>query len=94
MKVGIVITELHQSHKDLVIKWQGYYLPASMMNYGLSESPRLDTEGVDRVRSSAICEELRVEPLLLCLERSQSRWFGLVWDSGQVYLCGKSDKQS
>ncbi|TWW59887.1 hypothetical protein D4764_06G0014170 [Takifugu flavidus] len=30
----------------------------------------------DRVRSSAIREELRVEPLLLCVERSQMRWLG------------------
>ena len=30
----------------------------------------------DRVRSSAIREGLRVEPLLLCKERSQLRWFG------------------
>uniref|UniRef100_A0AAQ4R3P6 Reverse transcriptase domain-containing protein n=1 Tax=Gasterosteus aculeatus aculeatus TaxID=481459 RepID=A0AAQ4R3P6_GASAC len=30
----------------------------------------------DRVRSSAIREELGVEPLLLCVERSQLRWFG------------------
>ena len=30
----------------------------------------------DRVRSSAIREELGLEPLLLCLERSQLRWFG------------------
>ena len=30
----------------------------------------------DRVRSSAIWEGLRVEPLLLCVERSQLRWFG------------------
>ena len=29
----------------------------------------------DRVRSSAIREELRLEPLLLSLERSQWRWF-------------------
>ncbi|TWW78263.1 hypothetical protein D4764_11G0003840 [Takifugu flavidus] len=34
----------------------------------------------DRVRSSAIWEELGVEPLLLCVERSQMRWLGhLVW---------------
>ncbi|KAJ7998063.1 hypothetical protein DPEC_G00218650 [Dallia pectoralis] len=31
---------------------------------------------VDRVRSSVIREELGVEPLLLCIERSQLRWFG------------------
>ncbi|MEJ4846145.1 hypothetical protein SKA08_15585, partial [Enterococcus faecium] len=30
----------------------------------------------DRVRSSAIREGLRVEPLLLHIERSQLRWFG------------------
>ena len=30
----------------------------------------------DRVRSSAVREELGSEPLLLCLERSQLRWFG------------------
>ena len=30
----------------------------------------------DRVRSSVICEGLGVEPLLLCVERSQLRWFG------------------
>ncbi|KAJ8011838.1 hypothetical protein DPEC_G00062440 [Dallia pectoralis] len=30
----------------------------------------------DRVRSSIIREELGVEPLLLCIERSQLRWFG------------------
>ncbi|TWW71659.1 hypothetical protein D4764_16G0001560 [Takifugu flavidus] len=30
----------------------------------------------DRVRSSAIREELRVEPLLLRVERSQMRWLG------------------
>ena len=30
----------------------------------------------DRVRSSAIWEGLRGEPLLLCVERSQLRWFG------------------
>ena len=30
----------------------------------------------DRVRSSAIQEGLGVEPLLLCVERSQLRWFG------------------
>ncbi|KAK0143304.1 hypothetical protein N1851_018556 [Merluccius polli] len=30
----------------------------------------------DRVRSSVIREELGLEPLLLCLERSQLRWFG------------------
>ena len=30
----------------------------------------------DRVRSSAICEGLGVEPLLLCVEKSQLRWFG------------------
>uniref|UniRef100_A0A8C5B2H5 Dickkopf-related protein 1/2/4 C-terminal subdomain 1 domain-containing protein n=1 Tax=Gadus morhua TaxID=8049 RepID=A0A8C5B2H5_GADMO len=30
----------------------------------------------DRVRSSAIREELGLEPLLLYLERSQLRWFG------------------
>ncbi|KAJ7996720.1 hypothetical protein DPEC_G00239960 [Dallia pectoralis] len=30
----------------------------------------------DRVRSSVIREELGVEPLLLCVERSQLRWFG------------------
>ena len=30
----------------------------------------------DRVRSSDIWEELRVEPLLLWVERSQLRWFG------------------
>ncbi|TWW73527.1 hypothetical protein D4764_15G0009210 [Takifugu flavidus] len=30
----------------------------------------------DRVRSSAILEELRVEPLLLRVERSQMRWLG------------------
>ena len=29
----------------------------------------------DRVRSSVIPEGLRVEPLLLCVERSQLRWF-------------------
>ena len=30
----------------------------------------------DRVRSLVIREELGLEPLLLCLERSQLRWFG------------------
>ncbi|KAJ7992757.1 hypothetical protein DPEC_G00281980 [Dallia pectoralis] len=30
----------------------------------------------DRVRSSVIREELGVEPLLLCVERRQLRWFG------------------
>ncbi|TWW74408.1 hypothetical protein D4764_14G0004110 [Takifugu flavidus] len=30
----------------------------------------------DRVRSSVIREELGVEPLLLCVERSQMRWLG------------------
>ncbi len=30
----------------------------------------------NKVRSSVICEELRVKPLLLCIERSQLRWFG------------------
>ena len=30
----------------------------------------------DRVRSSVIREGLGVEPLLLCVERSQLRWFG------------------
>ena len=30
----------------------------------------------DRVRSSAIREELGLEPLLLCLEIRQLRWFG------------------
>ena len=30
----------------------------------------------DRVRSSVIRERLGLEPLLLCLERSQLRWFG------------------
>ena len=30
----------------------------------------------DRVRSSAIREGLGVEPLLICIERSQLRWFG------------------
>ena len=30
----------------------------------------------DRVRSLDIRERLRVEPLLLCIERSQLRWFG------------------
>ncbi|KAJ7999278.1 hypothetical protein DPEC_G00213770 [Dallia pectoralis] len=30
----------------------------------------------DRVRSSVIREELGVEPLFLCVERSQLRWFG------------------
>ncbi|KAK0156273.1 Craniofacial development protein 2 [Merluccius polli] len=30
----------------------------------------------DRVRTSVIREELGLEPLLLCLERSQLRWFG------------------
>ena len=30
----------------------------------------------DRVRSSAIQEGLGAEPLLLCMERSQLRWFG------------------
>ena len=30
----------------------------------------------DRVKSSVICEILRVEPLLPHLERSQLRWFG------------------
>ena len=36
-------------------------------------------EGVslrDRVRGSAIHEELWEQPLLLCIERSQLRWFG------------------
>ncbi|TWW80203.1 R2 Retrovirus-related Pol polyprotein from type I retrotransposable element [Takifugu flavidus] len=31
---------------------------------------------LERVRSSAIREELGVEPLLLCVERSQMRWLG------------------
>ncbi|TWW71586.1 hypothetical protein D4764_16G0000830 [Takifugu flavidus] len=30
----------------------------------------------DRVRSSAMREELGVEPLLLCVERRQMRWLG------------------
>ncbi|KAK0155927.1 hypothetical protein N1851_001531 [Merluccius polli] len=30
----------------------------------------------DRVRSSIIREELGVDPLLLCVERSQMRWLG------------------
>ena len=30
----------------------------------------------DKVRSSVIPEGLGVEPLLLCVERSQLRWFG------------------
>jgi len=30
----------------------------------------------DRVRSSDILRELGVEPLLLCVERSQLKWFG------------------
>ena len=30
----------------------------------------------DRVRSSVIHEEIGLEPLLLCLEWSQLRWFG------------------
>ncbi len=30
----------------------------------------------DRVRSSVICQEFRVEPLFLCAERIQLRWFG------------------
>lgn len=30
----------------------------------------------DRLRSSVIREELGVEPLLICVERSQLRWFG------------------
>ena len=34
--------------------------------------------GRDRVRSSAIQEGLEVEVLLLCVERSQLRWFGLL----------------
>ncbi len=29
----------------------------------------------DKVRSSVICKKLRVEPLLLCIQRSQLRWF-------------------
>uniref|UniRef100_A0A3B5B951 Carbonyl reductase [NADPH] 1-like n=1 Tax=Stegastes partitus TaxID=144197 RepID=A0A3B5B951_9TELE len=34
----------------------------------------------DRVRSSDIQRELGVEPLLLCVERSQLRWYGrLIW---------------
>ncbi len=30
----------------------------------------------EKVRSSVICEELGVEPLLLCVKRSRLRWFG------------------
>ncbi len=30
----------------------------------------------DQVRSSDIREDLQEEPLLLCIERSQLRWFG------------------
>ena len=33
---------------------------------------------IDRVRNSAIREELQIEPLLLKIERSQLRWFGHV----------------
>uniref|UniRef100_A0A8D3C086 Reverse transcriptase domain-containing protein n=1 Tax=Scophthalmus maximus TaxID=52904 RepID=A0A8D3C086_SCOMX len=52
----------------------------------------------DRVRSSVIREELGVEPLLLCVERSQLRWFGhlvrmppgrLPWEVFQARPAGK-----
>ena len=57
----------------------------------------------DRVRSSAIREELGLEPLLLYLERSQLRWFGnlvtmptgrLPWEVFQARPVGRIPRRS
>ncbi|TWW77545.1 hypothetical protein D4764_12G0009350 [Takifugu flavidus] len=53
---------------------KGLNLPVDLRSY-----PHLWVAGLslrDRVRSSAIREELGVEPLLLRVERSQMRWLG------------------
>ncbi|KAJ8005185.1 hypothetical protein DPEC_G00144010 [Dallia pectoralis] len=44
--------------------------------FGIKNDDMIANELRDRVRSSVIREELGVEPLLLCIERSQLRWFG------------------
>ncbi len=43
----------------------------------------------DRVRSSVTREELRVEPLLLDIERSQLRWLGHLFQMPPGHLPGE-----
>ena len=52
---------------------------SSILTSGRASSTSRDVAGLslrDRVRSSDIWEELKVEQLLLHVERSQLRWFG------------------
>jgi len=56
----------------VVIKRTRLRIPAAKMSF-LRRVAGLSLR--DRVRSSDIRRELEVEPLLLCVERSQLRWF-------------------
>ncbi|TWW59217.1 General transcription factor II-I repeat domain-containing protein 2 [Takifugu flavidus] len=67
-RIGAASAVMQSLHRSVVVKkftGRSSFLPSPMvMSFG------------DRVRSSAIREELGVEPLLLCVERSQMRWLG------------------
>ncbi|TWW71602.1 hypothetical protein D4764_16G0000990, partial [Takifugu flavidus] len=67
-RIGAAFTVMRTLQRSVVVKRftsRSSFLPSPMvMSFG------------DRVRSSAIREELGVELLLLCVERSQMRWLG------------------
>ncbi|TWW81679.1 hypothetical protein D4764_01G0014940 [Takifugu flavidus] len=81
--IGAVSAVMRTLHRSVVVKRE------------LSQKAKLSTYQVaglslrDRVRSSAIREELGVEPLLLRVERSQMRWLGHLVRMSPGYLPGE-----
>ncbi|TKS65587.1 NLR family CARD domain-containing protein 3 CARD15-like protein [Collichthys lucidus] len=59
-------------HRSVVVKEE----MSQKVKLSIYQSIYVPTLTYDRVRSSAIREELRVEPLLLRIERNQLRWLG------------------
>ena len=86
-----VVTKRELSHKaKLSIYWSIFVPTLTYEGWVMTERTRSRIQAAemsflrrvagvslrDRVRSSVIRERLGVEPLLLCVERSQLRWFG------------------
>ncbi|TWW77475.1 hypothetical protein D4764_12G0008650 [Takifugu flavidus] len=72
-RIGAASAVMRTLHRSVVVK-RALDLPVDLLSY-----PHLWVAGLslrDRVRSSAIREELGVESLLLRVERSQMRWLG------------------
>ncbi|TWW62751.1 hypothetical protein D4764_04G0013980 [Takifugu flavidus] len=78
-RIGAASAVMRTLHRSVVGKRAEPKAEALDLSVDLRYYPHLWVAGLslrDRVRSSAIREELGVEPLLLCVERSQMRWLG------------------